>query len=144
MTTLHLTRGLPASGKSTRARAWAAESPLTRARCNRDDLRTQLFGGWTGLPEHEEALTVVQRAAVRGLLVLGLDVVVDDTNLRAEHVEAFRDLAAEVRAAFDVWDLTDVPLETCLQRNEGRAGTASFVPPDVIRDMHARYLEGAR
>ena len=39
MITLLLTRGLPASGKTTFARAWVAESPTDRARINRDDLR---------------------------------------------------------------------------------------------------------
>lgn len=144
MTTLHLTRGLPASGKSTKARAWVAESPLSRARCNRDDLRTQLFGGWTGLPEHEDAVTAVQRVTVGTLLVHGFDVVVDDTNLRPDVVEAFRMLAGDLGAGFDVWDMTGVSLDECLLRNESRAETAAHVPPDVIRGMHARYLEGAR
>jgi predicted kinase len=140
MPTLTITRAIPAAGKTTKARAYVAESPTTRARVNRDDLRTQMFGGWTGEHAHEEAVTAAQHAAVRALLGRGLDVVVDDTNLRAQHARAFRTLAVEVGAGFDVWDLTGVPLETCLERNMARFDTPGFVPPDVILSMHAKYV----
>lgn len=140
MTTLIITRGLPGSGKTAKARAYVAESPLTRARVNRDDLRAQLFGGWTGEHAHEEAVTAAQHAAVSALLRKGLDVVVDDTNLVAKHARALRALATAAGAGFEVWDLTDVPLGTCLERNMGRFDTPAFVPPEVILSMHAKYV----
>jgi predicted kinase len=146
VTTLVVICGLPASGKTTLARALVADrEPDTimmwpRVRLNRDDFRTMMFGGWTGLDVHETAVTVVQRAAVRAALRAGMDVVVDDTNLHPAVMAAWRKLAADVGADVVVWDLTYVPLDECLARNEGRAGTAAYVPPDVIRDMAARYL----
>lgn len=146
MATLYVTQGLPASGKTTEARAWVAAavaSPAgegSRARINRDDLRAMLFGGWTGEHAHEEAVTAAQRAAVGALLRRGLDVVTDDTNLRTDVMDAWRELAADVNAAVQVWDLTGVPLDECLRRNELRRGLASFVPPEVIRGMSSRYL----
>jgi predicted kinase len=39
---LILTRGVPASGKSTWAKAWVEEDPLNRVRVNRDNLRWTL------------------------------------------------------------------------------------------------------
>ena len=42
MPTLVITRGLPASGKTTKAREWVAADPVRRARVNRDDVRAQL------------------------------------------------------------------------------------------------------
>lgn len=137
MPTLTITRGLPASGKTTRARAWVAEDPQRRARVNRDDLRTQLFGGWTGEHAQEEAVTAVQRAAVTALLRRGLDVVVDDMNLRAQYARALRALATAAGAGFEVWDLTGVPLETCLARNAEREAR---VPEEVIRAAHAKFV----
>ncbi|GAA2347271.1 AAA family ATPase [Dactylosporangium salmoneum] len=140
MPTLTITRGLPGSGKTTRARAWVAEDDKHRTRVNRDDLRIQLFGGWTGVHEHEEAVTAAQHAAVSALLRRGLDVVVDDTNLRNQHARAFRTLATAAGAGFEVWDLTDVPLATCLERNMDRFDTPAFVPPEVILSMHAKHI----
>jgi predicted kinase len=137
MPTLIITRAIPAAGKTTKARAWVAESPTSRARVNRDDLRSMLFGGWTGEHAHEEAVTAAQHAVVAALLRCGLDVVVDDTNLRAQHARAFRTLAVTAGAGFDVWDLTGVPLETCLERNAARDAA---VPEAVIRSMHAKYV----
>ena len=42
MPKLILTRGIPASGKSTWAKAWVQEDPQRRVRVNRDDLRRML------------------------------------------------------------------------------------------------------
>ena len=140
--TLHLTRGLPASGKTTRAREWVADKGGL-FRLNRDDFRVMMFGGWTGLAAHEDAVTVAQHAAVSALLAAGYDVVCDDTNLAAVAMEAWSQLVAEAGAELVVWDMTDVPLDVCLDRNEGRAGTAAYVRPTVIRYMADRYLGDA-
>ena len=43
MPTLHLTRGIPGSGKSTFAKQWVQEDPEGRVRINRDDLRGMMF-----------------------------------------------------------------------------------------------------
>lgn len=141
MTTLILTRGLPASGKTTRARAWVAASPLTRTRINRDDLRDAMFGGWTGLPEHETAVTVAQHAAVYDLLRAGWSVAVDDTNLDNGVVHRLHGLAMDAHATVEVWDLRDVPVEVCVQRDRERAARGErHVGEHVIRDKAARYL----
>ena len=140
MTTLVITRGLPASGKSTWARRWVQDSPR-RARVNRDDLRENLFG----LPrldhEGETAVTVAQRSCVESLLRSGRDVVVDDTNLRSRYARGWADLAASVGAGFEVRDFTDVSLEVCLQRDADRlaAGRRGVGEP-VIRQLHQRFL----
>jgi predicted kinase len=141
MATLVITRGLPASGKSTWARAWVQDGPR-RARVNRDDLRQNLFGVAHGLEfAAEQAVTAAQRSSVEALLRSGWDVVVDDTHLRTKYARAWADLAATAGTRFEVRDFTDVPLDVCLQRDADRiAAGRRGVGADVIRDMHQRFL----
>ena len=75
MTTLFYTVGLPASGKSTWAKAWQAEHPTTRTRANRDDLRAMLHGSkWSG--NNEKQVVAIQNAIIADSLSRGRDVVV--------------------------------------------------------------------
>lgn len=141
MSELILTRGLPASGKTTWARAWVADDPTNRSRVNRDDLRHNLFGApmldWDG----ERAVTTAQHAAVRALLKAGRSVVVDDTNLRAKHARALLNLAVRAGADWSVKDFTHVPLQTCIDRDQARAAAGDrAVGAAVIQSLHARYL----
>lgn len=140
MTTLHLTRGLPGSGKTTKARLWVARHPEARVRVNRDDLRTMAHGGRKGTAWQEQAVTTMQASSVSGLLLDGFDVVADDTNLRPDVMAAWYALAGRVGATVEVWDLTDVPVEECVRRNEQRYGTPAYVPPEAIQGMWDSYL----
>jgi predicted kinase len=145
MAELVITRGLPASGKSTWAREWVAGDPVGRARVNRDDLRLNLYG--TARPTHqqESAIGVAQQAAVSALLVAGRSVVVDDMHLRARYVSAWVAVAAEVGATFAVQDFTGVPVEECVRRDAERGARGDrAVGAEVIRDLFARFLAGGR
>jgi predicted kinase len=136
MSSLVVTRGLPASGKTAWARGWAGEHER-RARVNRDDMRFMLFGRYWPVPEDE--VTVAQRAAVRALLEAGLSVVVDDTCLRAQDMEAWRELAASAGAGLVVNDsFLGVPVEECIRRDRARERTVGAA---VIRAMMRRYEE---
>jgi predicted kinase len=146
---LVITRGLPASGKTTWARAWLAEPSgggRARVRVNRDDIRTDMFGAEGVLAwADEELITTVQQTAVRAALAAGRDVVVDDTNLRAKYARAWADLARSMAADFEVRDFVDVPLEELLARDAARGAAGErFVGADVIRDLHARFLAAGR
>lgn len=143
MSKLILTRGNVGSGKSTKALAWVAEDTQKRARVNRDETRFCLYGSyWFGGDYNmEEAVTTAQHAAVEALLRAGKDVVVDDTNLRQKHARAWADLAVKTSSDFEVWDMTDIPLEECIRRDAARGASGGrLVGEQVIRDMHARYL----
>jgi predicted kinase len=146
MATLTLTRGLPASGKTTWARAWQAEHPEGRARVNRDNLRAQVFGGEGVLPwAVEQQITAMQQAIVRTALAAGMDIVVDDMNLRAKYARVWADLAHAVGADFAVHDLIDVPLEACIERDAKRQREGyRHVGEKVIRDLHGKFLASGR
>ena len=145
MPTLTITCGLPGCGKTTYARAWVAENPATRSRSNRDDLGILMHGGrfysLTALSKDtERAITNVQFAQIRTLLLMGRDVICDDTNLNPEVVDRLRNLAAWEGAGLELVDMRDVPLDTVLARNAQRGGTAAFVPEEVIRGIWDRYV----
>ena len=146
MPTMIITRGLPASGKSTYARAWVSEDPTRRARVNRDDLRAMMHdsvflapsGGNQGT---ERAVQTVRDAAITALLRKGVDVICDDTNLPQRVARDLRRLAVAGGADFEVVDFTHVTLEECITRDEQRTGPA-YVGKEVISRMHARFLAG--
>jgi predicted kinase len=141
MTKLLITRGLPASGKTTYAKAWVAEDREHRARVNRDDLRTMVDGGEWIQGVTEPRIVAARDASISALLNRGVDVICDDTNLVQRVARDLARLAARAGAELTVVDLTNVPLETCLLRN-GRRADKEPLPEDRIRDMHVRYLVG--
>jgi|KBSSwiStaDraftv2_1062776.scaffolds.fasta_scaffold258128_2 predicted kinase len=138
MATLTITRGLPGSGKTT----WAKAQPRS-VRVNRDELRRMMHGGWTGDSPEEMQVTVAHRAAIEALLRKGIDVICDDTNLRARVVRELAELAEECGASVLLKDFTHVSLETCLERDAARA-EGERVGEAVIRRMYERYLAGKR
>ncbi|MFI5889047.1 AAA family ATPase [Actinoplanes sp. NPDC051513] len=137
MTRLLITRGLPASGKTTFARKLQPRV----VRVNRDDLRRMLHGERLYTQWAESQVTHAQRATVEALLRAHADVIVDDTNLRNKTVREWAEMAARLGASFEVHDFTDVPLEECIRRDAERAETDQ-VGEEAIRRMHARYLAG--
>ena len=137
MTRLLITRGLPASGKTTFARKLQPQV----VRVNRDDLRLMLHGQRLFTQWAEAQVTHAQRAAVEALLRAHGDVIVDDTNLRSKTVREWAKLAARFHASFEVHDFTDVPVEECLRRDAGRADGERVGEEGILR-MHKRYLAG--
>lgn len=142
MPTLTITRGLPASGKTTLARAWVKDDPAGRARVNRDDLRSMCHDGAFirqdgATPGTERGIIAARDAAITTLLKRGVDVICDDTNLPHRVARDLRRLALLSGADFSVIDLTHVPLEECLRRDGLRD---KAVGEQVIRDMWERFV----
>lgn len=130
MSSIILTRGIPASGKSTWAKEWVAEDPANRVRLNRDDLRAMI--GVEGFDySTEQLVTHLQQEGARKALKAGKSVVIDDTNLRAKYVrEWFKIGSVEFR---------DFPidLEEAIDRDETRENR---VGEQVIRSFHQRFI----
>lgn len=133
---LIMTKGLPASGKST----WSEREVHRRlgrtVRITKDQLRAMLHAnGRNGKTERQ--VLAARDALIHTYLSSGMTVIIDDTNLAPHHESRLRQLAAEHYASFSVQDFTDVPLETCLERNAARANR---VDSAVIRQMWIDYL----
>ncbi|PVZ14153.1 AAA family ATPase [Actinomycetospora cinnamomea] len=142
MPTLHLTRGLPASGKSTWARALvASRRPGSILRVNRDDLRRSMADPAYSTPVDavERRISAAEWQLVRSTLLAGVDVVVDATNLRAAVARRWLALAEACGACWHVEDVV-ADLEECIRRDAARNGP-EHVGEDTLRDLHARYLD---
>lgn len=137
MPRLLITRGLPASGKTTFARRLQPHV----VRVNRDDLRRMLHGRRLFTQWAEGQVSAVQRSMVESLLRARADVVVDDTNLRPRMMREWAEMAARRGATLEVHDFTDVPLAECLRRDAARPA-GEQVGEDGIRRMFDRYLKG--
>ena len=138
---LVITRGLPGSGKSARARAWVNEDPNHRAEVNRDSIRAMLHGGYIGDQDVEAMVTTVSHQSIRELLRSGVSVVCSDTNLPQRHAREIARIGQSQGADVEVWDMTNVDIDLCHVRNNQRTDKRP-VPMNVIEDMYARYIKG--
>ena len=141
MAKLILMQGLPASGKTTKAKALLAEYG-NAVRINRDSLRAMLHGDlpWSG---KKEGITKgVAREMVRfllsprgsGALSSGV-VILDDTNLHPGTVQSWQQLAKECGAASEILRI-DTSLDECLRRDALRE---NHVGRHVIMGMALQY-----
>lgn len=130
-----VTRGLPASGKSTWAKTQLAEHPGQFKRINKDDLRAMLDGGkWS--KGNEKFVLAVRDRLILEALSAGYAVIVDDTNLHPRHETRIRELVKGL-ATVEIQDFTDVPLETCLERDRQRP---NYVGEQIIHSMYRQFL----
>lgn len=128
---LIIMRGLPASGKSTRAEQIVRETGNT-VRINRDLLRTMLhFDKWT--PQNEKATVEAALNLAGHFLDSGKNVIIDDTNLTGGTFHSWVDFADDHDAEVQIIDMMkDVTMAECIDRDLAREKS---VGPHVIRDM---------
>ncbi len=136
-------RGLPGSGKTTLVLEQVNADPDRRVRVSRDKLRETLHGRRLGTRTQEEQVTVAQDLLIAAYLRAGLDVYTDATNLDPDHVTALQDLAFSCGANLGVIDLTDVPVDVCVDQDRARGKRGGrMVGEAVIRQMHAEWVAG--
>lgn len=136
-----LTRGLPASGKTTWAKQFLTDNPGW-VRINKDELRLELLkDGWSKSKE-EKIILPARNSRILDALAAGKSVIVDDTNLAPRHEQEIRDLVARRPGAIvnpvqiEVKDF-DISVEEAVERDSKREGTAR-VGEKVIRGMARR------
>lgn len=139
MSELFIYRGLPGSGKTTRARQMQriAGGRLV----GRDHIREMLFGLDNYEPSHgsERYVTEIQDKIIKDGLRAGEKVIVDDMNLRDKYVKRLMEIANNQGAPVSFIDLTNEPLDHCIVNDAFRSRT---VGEEVIRDLHKRYIQG--
>lgn len=138
MAKLIATRGLPGSGKTTWAEKYILEREAgTVVRVNRDSLRAMCHAGrWKG-NKTEKMIRQFRDKIVEAALFRGADVIVDDTNLSQRTLDELSSIATDYHAEFEIKDFTDVPLDTCIERDLKRSNS---VGEKVIRRMYREHL----
>ena len=127
--------GIPASGKTTLARAIlnALDSSVVVEIVSTDDLRDERYYA-DFRPEREHMVRVQAFERTAQLLRRGVSVIHDDTNYYASMRHELMELAKNSDAAFAVIHVA-TPLETALEWNERREGP---VPAEVVRRIANR------
>jgi len=153
MTEIWLTRGLPASGKSTWAKRMVGhwkdgeqtiDPSANFVRVNMDDIRDMLgfgFSSGTGLgwsKELEETALKVQDTAILSAVAGGHDVIVDNTHIEQKMPKRIKRLF-DGEVNFRVKDFSHVLLQACLTRDVLRMEKGlPYVGSEVIKKMANR------
>lgn len=130
MSKIILTRGLPASGKTTWAKEFVRFNPNT-VRVGRDDLRSQMYPEADYRDIDEDLITEAETALVRAALRQGKAVVVDAMHLQQRYINRWQRLGYPVQIVEFHTDKA-----TLLVRNINRD---SRVPNHVIVDNYKKY-----
>lgn len=138
MAELHIYRGIQGSGKSTMAKHLAF---LDGGRVvGRDHVRRLMGFEGLGNRKQEDEVTQIQVRLIHGGLRSGQNVHVDDMNLKAIYVKRLMGIAAYFDAEIVFHDLTDTPLDICLERNRQRAKGQGHVNEEVIWKTFFRFV----
>lgn len=139
MSSIILTRGLPASGKSTFAKEWVAKAPAERIRVNRDGIRWTQGAFPFGTPEQEEIVTVIEEGIVLAAIKAGRDVIIDATNLNPAYTRKWFKMARGNGVQnVEIIDF-EVPIAELIERDANREKS---VGQGVIAKLAKRWKIG--
>lgn len=122
-------QGLPASGKSTWAKAWVKEDPEHRVRFNRDDIRNMLGVYW--VPSREPLINAIYDGFIKDAMYRGYDIVIDNMNLNKDTIKEIENEVSDfnewiskseldVRYEIEYKSFLEIPLQTCIDRDAQR------------------------
>ena len=129
---LILTKGLPASGKTTWAKEYIQKYPETANLC-KDDLRLQL----SGTNKREKRIIKIRDLLTEHYFEQGYSVIWSDTNLNPVHLRRATELAKQHQAELVIQDFTAVSLAECIRRDLVRSNS---VGQQAIEQMYYDYL----
>ncbi len=137
MSKIIITKGLPASGKSTWAKEQLAKNSKIK-RVNKDDLRAMIDNSqWS--QTNEKFVLKIRDIIVREALKNGNDIIVDDTNLHCKHITRLKQIANELKVKIEINDsFLEVPVEECINRDKKRPNS---VGQEVILDMYNKFIK---
>lgn len=132
MSKLIIMCGIPGSGKSTWAKAHM--SPVFDEYVSRDEIRFRLVTEGEPYFSREDDVFKIFCQRIDMGLRSGATVWADATHLNMKsRLKLLYNLKYKPTEIEIVWMNTDY--ETAIERNEKRAGTRSYVPPEVIKNM---------
>lgn len=134
---LYLMCGIPGSGKSTFLKN-RVHSP-TSIIISRDEIRFSLLKEGEDYFSHENEVTKIFWKRINEELDKGNNVFADQTSITPRSRKWLLKHIKRYNSANIIW--VKASLETCLKRNEMRAGTKFYVPPETIKQMHSNFVE---
>lgn len=93
MSKVIILKGLPASGKSTWAKAEVERTKKNTVRVNKDDLRA-MMGGYRH--DNEEIVIELRNKLIKKALLQKRHVIVDDTNFNPIHLQEIENIVKEL------------------------------------------------
>lgn len=123
---LYITKGLPASGKST----WAYNSGHIVLEL--DNLRKEFPG------KGEKEIKQIRDKRLLSLLRQDKTVVCSDTNLSSKAMRRLISIAKQAKSKIQIIDFTNVPLEVCLERDKQRKDQ---VGPRVMMKFYSQIRD---
>lgn len=136
-----ITKGLPASGKTTYAKEWVKEDPAYRIIIEKDEIRKdeRLFHGPYNYKHGDENIVIQERdRLIHQGLSLGMSVAVSDTNLAPKHISQITNIAKKYGAEIKIVSFLDVPIKELIERDRKRDNS---VGEQVIRRMFHQQVK---
>lgn len=141
-----LTRGIPASGKSTWAKQEVLKDPEHSVRINRDDLRSMSGQYW--VPAREGYILSCKRMLLHNAVCFSFDtIIIDDMNLNPKDIDDAITIVEEANMLIkdtdnkykvEFKDFTNIPLDICIKRDSKRENSLG---EKVIRGIFNKYKE---
>lgn len=132
MLKVFLTKGAPASGKSTWAKAEIAKDPLNWLRINNDDIRA-MTNGSVFSADYEKLIRETRNFLIKQGIQRGMNIILDNVNSSKRNWEDVCKIVQETNKDVQVLEkLFYVDLEELLERNGKREGSAR-VPDEVVK-----------
>lgn len=132
---LILCQGLPASGKSTWSKQYCIDNQ-NYLRINKDDIR-DFFSGIPYSSEFEKRIIELERLYADIIISQGKSLIVDDTNLKQDYIDYWKNFACEHELSFEIKHF-NTSVEECIARDISREKS---VGKDEIIGMYEKYRE---
>ena len=138
-----LTRGIPASGKSTWAKQEVLKDPEHSVRINRDDLRN-MCGKYCVLAREKYILSCRNLLLNTAIYMNFNTIIIDDINLNPRDIDYIikavnyfnKVLTSKNQYKIEFKDFTNVPLNVCIERDSKRENSLG---EKVIRGIFNKY-----
>ena len=142
MRTLVLLRAAPGAGKSTFIREqglsqYALSADNIRLMASSPELRPD--GTYQISQKNDKTVWKILFELLEKRMQRGEFTVIDATNSKTSEMNQYKKLADQYRYRIYLVDMTDVPIETCKERNAKRYPEYKRVPDYVIDKMYARF-----